>query len=259
MMERVLTRAHMLSYSECDLTGHWKPSAVLQAAQDISVEHADLIGCGNAVLEEKGYCWLVSRQQYHFERYPQAGDTIRLTTWPGEPKRVIFPRYHLFEDVKGETLGWAATVWMLADKESKRLLSAQKTGVVMPDNRDRTPPIETPEKVLLPKEAGRMAERRVCYSDADINHHMNNTRYLEWACDLIEPSRFLREELCDFSLNYLQEATLGMTLQLQLVEHPADFYLMGTDRQDGREIFAVHGAWRQRVPSGSCNRPSDAL
>ena len=54
------------------------------------------------------------------------------------------------------------------------------------------------------------------YSDCDLNGHVNNTRYADFACDAVEmenlaPDRYLAE----MQLGYLAECRPGETLTLQ--------------------------------------------
>ena len=58
------------------------------------------------------------------------------------------------------------------------------------------------------------AEVAVSYSDLDVNGHMNNTRYLDWACDLL-PSAFHRDHpLKAATICYMTEALESQQLQL---------------------------------------------
>ena len=56
--------------------------------------------------------------------------------------------------------------------------------------------------------------RQVSYTELDVNGHMNNTRYLDWAQDLL-PSQFHREHLpLEFTVCYLSEVREQEEIQL---------------------------------------------
>ena len=60
--------------------------------------------------------------------------------------------------------------------------------------------------------AGR--SRSVCFTDLDVNGHMNNTRYLDWIMDLL-PSGFHQDHaIKDLTLCYMNEAREGQDLNL---------------------------------------------
>ena len=67
---------------------------------------------------------------------------------------------------------------------------------------------------LAPVMCSASVSRRVCFTDLDVNDHMNNARYLEWAMDLL-PSVFHKEHrLQDVTMCYLGEAREGDQLKI---------------------------------------------
>jgi acyl-ACP thioesterase len=67
---------------------------------------------------------------------------------------------------------------------------------------------------LLPRPMENRCSRSVCFTDLDLNGHMNNSRYLDWLMDLL-PSDFHRDHpVKDFTLCYMNEAREGQTLDL---------------------------------------------
>ena len=69
-------------------------------------------------------------------------------------------------------------------------------------------------EALSVAEASHTILRTVNFSDLDVNGHMNNTRYLDWLCDLI-PADFHREHpVKAVTICYMSEALEGQQLQL---------------------------------------------
>ena len=71
------------------------------------------------------------------------------------------------------------------------------------------------------------------YSDTDVNGHVNNTRYADFACDAVEmedlaPDRFLAE----MQIGYLAECLPGETLLLQVGEQGDRRYVRGVDKEE---------------------------
>ena len=68
------------------------------------------------------------------------------------------------------------------------------------------------------------------YSDTDINGHVNNTRYADFACDTV---RFDRMEkgtfLSEIQIGYLAECRPGEILTMQMGEMDGHTYVCGTD------------------------------
>lgn len=51
----------------------------------------------------------------------------------------------------------------------------------------------------------KMMTRKVLYSDVDTNQHMNNTRYIQWAFDLIDYHKHENYFVSDLTIQYKKE------------------------------------------------------
>ena len=104
------------------------------------------------------------------------------------------------------------SLWVLMDRHSRAMVLPGKSGVTVEGILRGDEP-EVP-KSLLPKELSHTASRQVTYSLLDINGHMNNTRYLDWVCDLL-PSAFHRSHSpAEITLCYLNEALEDQQIRL---------------------------------------------
>lgn len=241
-----LSETITINFSECDLNSEWRPSAILQIAQDISGRHSDLLGCGDHVIREQDMVWLLARQRYQFQRYPQRGDTVTVSTWPGKVRFTMYPRYLTFCAADGTPLGSGSTIWFLMRRSSSELLTPTTSSVGMPDTTAHGAPAFVPERIRLPEGDYQSTQRQVCYSDADFNHHLNNARYMEWICDLLDPGRFAANFLADFTLNYSREAKLGDQVCLRLLEQQEHFYVQGKNARNDEELFTATGCWQKK-------------
>ena len=126
--------------------------------------------------------------------------------------RVAYPRNVVAFDQAGNELFRTTSLWVLMDMESRAMILPGKSGITV-DGILRGGELSAPGS-LAPVELAGMQERAVRFSDLDLNGHMNNCRYLDWAADLM-PSQFHRDnELKEFTLGYLSEAREGDALRI---------------------------------------------
>ena len=78
---------------DCDLTGKWRPSAILESMQDAAGMHSMLLGCGRDELLKNSMVWVLSRCELHMDRYPASGEKITIHTFPTPTRICFFPRY----------------------------------------------------------------------------------------------------------------------------------------------------------------------
>jgi len=242
-----LQQTYHIRFSDCDLNSRWKLSSVLQAAQDISGAHSDILGCGNDVLQQKNIAWILARQRYRFTRYPHQGEDIIITTWPGLTRFTMFPRYLTFSSADGTPLGAGYAIWFLLQRNTGQLLKPEAAQVFLPETAEYPAPVPAPERIKPPESPAEIFSRQVCYSDADFNGHLNNARYMEWICDLCAPERFCTEYPADITINYLHEAKLGQTVTMHKTEQNDMTYVFGKNAQSEQELFAAKLVWEKTV------------
>ena len=130
--------------------------------------------------------------------------------------RVAYPRATAGFDEAGNELFRVISLWVIMDKTTRAMIRPDKSGV---DVLGTVQGSELKAPAGLP--AGDFENRQlrsVCFSDLDVNGHMNNTRYLDWICDLL-PADFHKEHpIRAFTVCYMSEALEGQQLQLSWSE-----------------------------------------
>ena len=81
------------------------------------------------------------------------------------------------------------------------------------------------------KELSFVGERKVVYSDADMNMHMNNAHYPDMFCDYIP--ELVGRRLAGFSISYANEARLNEKFDVLRYAEGNDFYFR-TVLSDGK-------------------------
>jgi acyl-ACP thioesterase len=192
-------------------------------------------------MAQRNYFWAVIRQRMEITRLPRTGETVTVKTWPMPTSRVAYPRATAGYDEAGNELFRVISLWVIMDKTTRAMIRPDKSGV---DVLGTTLGTELKAPMGLP--AGSFENhqlRSVCFSDLDVNGHMNNTRYLDWLCDLL-PSEFHREHpVKAFTICYMSEALEGQQLQLSWSDGEVlrvDGDLLQTSVSDGHtRIFSA--------------------
>lgn len=232
----------MITPDEADFTGKWRPGDVFRAMQRAAEIHANELGWGYNVLKEKNIAWVLTRTQLQMEAYPNVWDEITIATWTGLIKHSVFPRYFEFRAKDGRVLGKAVTLWVLLDLEERCMVSADRAKIEVPADEGHEPalPFPTAPRELRGIEPVKVKKQPV-YTDFDINGHVNNTRYIDWLCDLFEPELYREKFICELTVNYAGEILPGTELVLMLAKDAEKFSLR--DCPDGKAHFTIQGSW----------------
>lgn len=221
--------------SDCDPTGKMRPASLLVEMQELAEAHSAQLGFSREHLIANGIVWILYRQHAVMYEYPAFGDAVRLITWPGKIEGPLFPRYFRLERANGRCLGEMVTSWVLVNIHTRRPMRPSALPGEFPANEERTSSLALPGMLRI-EDAQPAHTRAVQYSDLDVNQHMNNTRYLDWVCDLLPLDAMLKGGLERWQLNYISEAKAGENLRLLSIPQGRETLVQGKGA-DGRTVF----------------------
>ena len=211
-MEPIYTQSFHLNDSHVDCFGRLKPSVLLQCIQEVASIHGSRMGADYDTLMRKNLFWAILRTRVQVSRLPVSGETIRLETWPMPTTRVAYPRSVIAYDENGTEIFRAITLWVMMDRTTRAMVLPAKSGFFFEGRLEGTE-LAAPGS-LVPRAMELETSRKVCFTDLDINGHMNNTRYFDWIYDLLSASFHRENPVREFTICYLSEAREGQTIQM---------------------------------------------
>jgi acyl-ACP thioesterase len=173
-----------------------RPSALLGYLQEAATEAACALHVSREEMIDKYHVfWMLARMWYRLDRPLFLGRHRHDPDLaPGDKGASMYRDFDLFRD--GERVGEAVSVWVLADLDTHKLFRLSN---VM-EFRDTTGGELCKDKTLgrlrVPVALHPAEERPMRYSDADINGHVNNVRYADFACDALDMQRLGRGGAC---------------------------------------------------------------
>lgn len=203
---------------DLDANGQVKPGAICRYFQEAAAVHATTWDLGAEHLGPQGKFWVLARLAVHVGRPAQWRDELRLTTWSRGPDRLLAWRDFALAAADGSLVAAGSSGWLIVDLRTRRPQRLSHQTVAMPhlgerhaiDPAEITTAMETME---TPKDAETQM-RQVEWNDLDLNQHVNNTRYLDWAIDAY-PAEFWRTHRVERVVaNYLAETRAGETVAI---------------------------------------------
>ncbi len=215
-MQKTYRESTQLQIRNCDLTGHWRPGDMMEFLQEAAGTHSSLLGASRTALRQQGIAWVLTRIEVEMDRWPGAGDTVSVETWPMPTRRCFFPRCYLLRDGENREIGRAGSLWVLLDLNTRHMTTPENIVRLIPDNSDLPAPIGLPAPVRQIAGTLETVEKRPEYTDFDTNLHVNNCRYVDWCCNMLGVETLAQSELARFALNFDQEIRPGMALSCEL-------------------------------------------
>ncbi len=185
-----------------------KGSALLNIFQEISVEQTELMGYRRDKSLDRGLLWVILKEVIDIHRMPLYDEAITIYTYPNKRMHNIFPRSYYIKDEKGEVIVEGKVLWALIDINNRKMIDPIEHGIDIPDlsnNRPFKMPFNKLDATCLDKEVSLKA----LYSYCDLNGHINNTRYLDIAMDLLPLDLLKERPLKRVDIEYHHEIKLG--------------------------------------------------
>ena len=225
--------------SDVDSSLDLKLSSLMRMMQDVATEHAEKLKLGKKETIDVGKYWVISRYSISIEQMPKYTDTIKISTYPGEDNKFIYPRNFFVENKKGEKIIKASSLWLVLSKDSHRpILNPFPNTILKPEQyKDEEP---RPNKIEA-KNAYFLEERKVRYSDIDLNGHLNNTKYIEYVMDLRDSGYYKEHEIKKITINYEKELMDGQSIKLYSSGTNPE-YIVG--KRDEENIFEINIEYR---------------
>ena len=222
---------------DVDGNGYCKASALLGHIQEAATQAAEHGGFGRAMTTD-GYhaFWMLTRVWYQLRRPLRWEEPLTIRTWHrGDKGATMYRDYDLF--VRGEQVGECVSAWVLASLDSRQLIRLGTVRELDGTSGGALCKAKKLSKLRLPQDMAQADRRKLRYSDTDLNGHVNNTRYADFACDALEmeklgPGRFLAE----MQIGYLAECRPGEELRLFTGGENGAYFAQGVD-ESGKSRF----------------------
>ena len=226
-MRRLWEKEYTLRTSDFDKYDRIKPSAILELFQDAASQHALEIGVGFDEMRARSYLWVLVRIKFKIISNPQSYQSVIVKTWPLAPNRSTYRREFCIESTSGERMIIGSSEWVVMHSERRRLVSDPGlypfTDGFHPEMmfEGKLSKIHDFESDSLPRvvNAG--------FSEIDVNHHVNNTKYANYVMDAIAPAE--NDVLETFQIDYRKEVLEGTTLQIHHVVQGKEILAKGVN------------------------------
>jgi acyl-ACP thioesterase len=223
--------------------------ALLDGMMETAGRHAETLGVGVRDLHAKGLTWVLARLHVQILSIPATGQTVHISTWPSGRHRLFAVREFRLSDKTGDEILRATSAWALINMNTRRparldphlpVFSLHPERMIH-DDFSQLPPVQ---------QAGSRTSYQAAAADIDINDHVNNTVYLDWALRAI-PATLNCQQLISLEAAFLGETRLGdeiFCLSESAVKDGKTIARQGLqDAASGRELTRLRWAFQKSV------------
>ena len=223
---------------DVDLFNQCRPSALLGYLQEAATQAALALHASGPEIRAKYNClWMVARSWVELDAPLRWNDALTVRTWHrGASGASSYRDFDLLRD--GRPVGQGTTIWVMADQDSRRLFRLKDLEEFQGTDGGELNKSVKLRRPAMPEVFDAQVRRELGYSDTDINGHVNNAHYADFACDALHLERlgagkFVRS----FQIGYLSECRAGEAILIDTAAQGDRLFARGQGAQDGTERF----------------------
>lgn len=231
--------------NECGPDGFLRSHICFDYLQHIAALHAEEMDFGISAIQRNGLIWVLSRMIVHMDAFPRYDDVLRLETYHTGQERIFSKRQYVLKSATtGTRFGYGSSFWLILDKNTLRPRPPQSVlDLVDVANRSLPEFFPTADKLPAVAEASDPIEHYVSAAHIDLNVHLNNTYYSEYALDWVSRKLGKHVRFKDIQINYNRAMMFGETLVVKGALDGNTFAVEGADSADGKNSFQARGTF----------------
>ncbi len=229
--------------------GHASIQTLCNYFQEAAGNHAEALGVSRDAMLTRGTAWVLMRLRMQVDHYPAWKDTVQLETWPSGIDGLFATREFVLRDAEGTALGCGTSAWAVIDVARRRPTRVPDDLYAI-EPPDRARPLAFASRRVPALERVDHARRfDVRFSDLDLNEHVNNVRYVEWAIEALPEATLTAQYPVEVDIAFRAETTFGariVTEAQQIPEAEETVFLHAVRHAaDGRLAAQARTRWRE--------------
>ena len=198
--------------SEIDANQFATLPAICTLLQEVAGNHAHQLNFDITDLQEDKLTWVLHRLNIEMERFPKWREEITIQTWPSSGDGLRAYRDFIILDEHGQKIGHCISYWLMMNIETRRPTRIPKNILAMaPAESEHVLAVDKPDYPEI-EHPDQSAPFKVRKTDLDLNQHVNNVRYIEWALSSLPEG--IRVHKLD--IQFMAESTMG---DIDIAEH----------------------------------------
>lgn len=201
--------------------------AMLKYLENIACKHSDEVGYGINTIEQTGVVWILLDWKFNVIERPIYGQTIKVKTWSRKMEKCYAYRDFEVYDENEKVIAKATTKWVLLDANTRKILRIPENFAVEYKQETQRHAFEEEIDKLRESENEEISmELKTRRTDIDINNHVNNLNYLDFAYEIL-PEEVYSQDLKNVRITYKHQTEPGETVNISYT------------KQDGKNIITI--------------------
>lgn len=234
-----------VQFGDVDIRNRLTMKGALRLMQEAANCHSDQVGYGVNNIEKTNYSWVLYQQRCRLLKRPRWNTQLTVRTWSRGADGLICLRDFEMFDENGERIAIAASGWLLVNASTQRMEKMPSGMMDEYGTVERSVFGEPLQRLKALPGAKKNWEYTVLKRDIDINRHVNNLCYLDYAVESL-PEGISETDFNDVDIMYKKASYQGDRIACfggwETAEDTASslpHYVVAVKNPDGGTLHAV--------------------
>ncbi|MCE1163798.1 MAG: thioesterase [Bacteroidetes bacterium] len=245
MMSPFESEEYVLNSEDVDAGKNLTVTAFCAYMQNLAGRAAEKRGYGYTFMLKNNLVWVLVRISGKIKALASWNDRVKLLTWVKGIEKLKSDRHFVLYDKDENELACAITEWSIIAFVKRRPQVIDKlidsAGALADKSADAAAPSKIPP-LINPSPAG---DRKIVFSDIDMNGHVSNIKYAEWFLDTYDYEHLGNNYIEEFEMNFLSECRFGESVRIFRQEDGNTHYGSVVRDADKREVFRIKLNWKK--------------
>lgn len=216
--------------------------AMLKYLENIACRHSDQVGYGINTIEKTKVVWILLDWKFKVIERPNYGQTIKVRTWSRKMEKCCAYRDFEIYDENEKKLAIATTKWVLLNADTRKIQRIpENLGQEYYSESDRKVFEEEIEKLRESEEEEISIKVKTRRTDIDINNHVNNLNYLDFAYEIL-PEKIYNQDFKNIRITYKHQTEPGETVSV-LYTKKEEKNIITIKTEDQANLHAIVELW----------------
>ena len=185
---------------------------ILRMLQEVACMHSSTAGFGLNDVEKNGLFWIILNWKLQVFSRPAWNSNLKVNTWCRKHDVCCFYRDFEIYDESNNLVAIATSRWILYDFNKKNIfrITEDFEEIYLKDIYKSVFNADFSERLLEPDNSILLKEYTISQRDIDMNHHVNNLNYLDFASIALPNANYYN----NLEVMYKHEAKLGEAINI---------------------------------------------
>lgn len=184
--------------------------AILKVFENAGGMHSELVGYGLNNIEKTGLSWVLLGWKVKVINRPKYNTEIEIHTWARDSNKISTYRDFEIYDERGNLLIIATSKWILVDLNKEKMVELSPEIINLYQKEEKCVfEDRTIQKLKEPNSYSNQISYPILRSDIDINNHVHNLYYLDFAYEALPENVYRSKECNNIEIMYKKQIKLG--------------------------------------------------